>query len=67
MREDAAALFGREHGESLSGIIGAIEQTSSGKPLYTSAEARAAHLLYFVVKDHPFVDGNKRIGTAFCA
>jgi hypothetical protein len=63
IREDAAALFGREHGESLAGIIGAIEQTSNGKPLYASAEARAAHLLYFVVKDHPFVDGNKRIGT----
>ncbi len=63
IREDAATLFGREHGERLAGIIGAIEQTSNGKPLYASAESRAAHLLYFVVKDHPFVDGNKRIGT----
>jgi prophage maintenance system killer protein len=63
IRDHAAALFGREHGERLAGIIGAIEQTSNGKPLYASAEARAAHLLYFVVKDHPFVDGNKRIGT----
>lgn len=59
----ATTLFGREHGERLAGIIGAIEQTSNGKPLYASVEARAAHLLYFVVKDHPFVDGNKRIGT----
>jgi hypothetical protein len=63
IREGAAALFGREHGEGLARIIGAIEQTSNGKPLYASAEARAAHLLYVVVKDHPFVDGNKRIGT----
>jgi prophage maintenance system killer protein len=63
IRDHAAALFGREHGERLAGIIGAIEQTSNGKPLYASAEARAAHLLYFIVKDHPFVDGNKRIGT----
>ena len=63
IRDHAAALFGREHGERLAGIIGAIEQTSNGKPLYASAEARAAHLLYFVVKDHPFVDNNKRIGT----
>jgi prophage maintenance system killer protein len=63
IRDHGAALFGREHGERLAGIIGAIEQTSNGKPLYASAEARAAHLLYFVVKDHPFVDGNKRIGT----
>ena len=32
-------------------------------PLYVSAQTRAAHLLYFLIKDHPFVDGNKRIGT----
>ena len=32
-------------------------------PLYSSAQARAAHLLYFLIKDHPFTDGNKRIGT----
>jgi prophage maintenance system killer protein len=34
-----------------------------GEPLYPSLQARAAHLLYFVIKDHPFSDGNKRIGT----
>jgi prophage maintenance system killer protein len=47
----------------LAGILGAIEQTFGGEPLYPSAQARAAHLLYFVIKDHPFGDGNKRIGT----
>ena len=44
-------------------ILGAVEQTFGGEPLYPSAQARAAHLLYFLIKDHPFADGNKRIGT----
>ena len=39
------------------------EQTFGGEPLYPTVQARAAHLLYFVIKDHPFADGNKRIGT----
>ena len=43
--------------------MGAIEQTFGGQPLYPTAQGRAAHLLYFVIKDHPFADGNKRIGT----
>jgi prophage maintenance system killer protein len=43
--------------------LGAIEQTFGGQPLYPTVQARAAHLLYFVIKDHPFADGNKRIGT----
>ncbi len=60
---EAGALFGQERGDSLAGIVGAIEQTFGGQPLYPSAQARAAHLLYFVIKDHPFSDGNKRIGT----
>ena len=34
-----------------------------GEPLYRSREEKAAHLLYFIVKDHPFSDGNKRIGS----
>jgi len=34
-----------------------------GKPLYPSVQVRAAHVLYLVIKDHPFSDGNKRIGT----
>ena len=43
--------------------MGAVEQTFDGRPLYPSAQIRAAHLLYFLIKDHPFADGNKRIGT----
>jgi prophage maintenance system killer protein len=57
------ALFGQEYGEGLPAILGNIEQTFGGEPLYPSAQTRAAHLLYFVIKDHPFSDGNKRIGA----
>jgi prophage maintenance system killer protein len=62
-RAEVTGLFGRERGEQVSGILRSIEQTFDGQPLYPSVEARAAHLLYFVIKDHPFVDGNKRIGS----
>ncbi len=62
-RGEAGALFGQGRGEALAGILGAIEQTFGGEPLYPSAQERAAHLLYFVIKDHPFGDGNKRIGS----
>lgn len=56
-------LFGSEHGGQLAAILGGIEQTFDGRPLYPSAQSRAAHLLYFVIKDHPFADGNKRIAA----
>jgi prophage maintenance system killer protein len=59
----ASRLFGRERDGALAGLLGAIEQTFDRQPLYRTAQERAAHLLYFVVKDHPFVDGNKRIGA----
>jgi prophage maintenance system killer protein len=62
-RNESSDLFGRERNEQLHGILGAIEQTFDGGLLYPTAQARAAHLIYFVIKDHPFVDGNKRIGT----
>ena len=56
-------LFGQELGAQLCAILGNIEQTFDGQPLYPTTQARASHLLYFVIKDHPFVDGNKRIGS----
>ena len=56
-------LFGKPCGDALAAILGAIEQTMFGEPLYRSREEKAAHLLYFLVKDHPFTDGNKRIGA----
>ncbi len=57
------SLFGHERSDQLGAILGNVEQTFGGKPLYPSVQARAAHLLYFLIKDHPFTDGNKRIGT----
>jgi len=62
-RGEAGVLFGRERDGALAGILGAIEQTWDRQPLYRTAQERAAHLLYFIVKDHPFSDGNKRIGA----
>lgn len=59
----ASDLFGVENSTKLQGLIGAINQTFDGKDLYPSIEEKAANLLYFVIKDHPFVDGNKRIGS----
>lgn len=62
-RGEATAIFGNEHGKELAGIIGAVQQTFDGQDLYPSFREKAAHLLYFVIKDHPFSDGNKRIGS----
>jgi len=62
-RGQAGSLFGQERGAQLAAILGAIEQTFDGRPLYPSVQLRAANLLYFVIKDHPFADGNKRIGA----
>jgi prophage maintenance system killer protein len=62
-RGEATDIFGNEHGKGLAGIIGAVQQTFDGQDLYPSFREKAAHLLYFVIKDHPFSDGNKRIGS----
>src|SRR5665648_350178 len=59
-----STLFGLEKDQSFSGSIGAIYQTFNGKDLYPSIEEKAAHLLYFVVKNHSFIDGNKRIAAS---
>lgn len=63
MAGQSAGLFGIERGGAFKGIVGNIYQTFSQKELYHSIEEKAAHLLYFVIKDHPFTDGNKRIGA----
>jgi prophage maintenance system killer protein len=57
-------LFGRERGESFKGTIGAIYQTFGKHELYPSVQEKAANLLYLTVKDHSFVDGNKRTAAA---
>ena len=62
-RNEATPLFGNPLGVALEGILGSIEQTMFGEPLYRSREEKAAHLLHFVIKDHPLSDGNKRIGS----
>lgn len=61
-RNEATVLFGNEYSHGLQSILGNIEQTLDGEPLYKTIEERAAHILYFIIKDHPFSDGNKRIG-----
>ncbi len=60
---EASDLFGIERSDGLAAILGNVEQTFDGKALYPSVEERATALLYFVIKDHPFTDGNKRIGS----
>ncbi len=61
--KEASDLFGSEVSHKLSSVIASTKQSFSGKDLYPSLDEKAAHLLYFAVKDHPFVDGNKRIGA----
>ena len=62
-RGEATPLFGSARGDALEAILGSIEQTMFGESLYRSREEKAANLLYLVIKDHPFSDGNKRIGS----
>lgn len=59
-KKQASELFAKERQNGLAAIWGALEQTVFGEPAYPSIESKAAHLLYFVVKNHPFSDGNKR-------
>lgn len=60
---DESALFGREKDDSFKGSIGNIYQSFGGQELYPSLEEKAAHLLYFITKNHSFLDGNKRIAA----
>lgn len=62
-RGEATDLFARERGEGLPALLGNLDQSVFGEPAYPSVEAKAAHLLYFVIKNHPFADGNKRSGA----
>ncbi len=63
-KEEATDIFGTERSAgNISGIIGNVMQTFNNKELYPTAEEKAAHLLYFMIKDHPFIDGNKRSGA----
>jgi prophage maintenance system killer protein len=62
-RGDATDLFGHEREEGLAALLGNLDQSVFGEPAYPTVESKAAHLLYFVIKNHPFSDGNKRIGS----
>jgi prophage maintenance system killer protein/predicted transcriptional regulator len=63
-KDEATDLFASERREgSIEGIVGNVMQSFGGKALYPTAEEKAAHLLYFMVKNHPFSDGNKRSGA----
>jgi hypothetical protein len=61
-RGEGTDLFGGEREEGLAALLGNLDQSVFGGPAYPTVEAKAAHLLYFVIKNHPFADGNKRIG-----
>ncbi len=61
---EATKLFGTERSKgNLTGIVGNVFQSFGDQELYPSIEEKAAHLLYFIIKNHPFVDGNKRSGA----
>jgi death-on-curing family protein len=63
-RKEATEIFGQERQQgSLGGIVGNVFQTVFGRDAYQTLEEKSAHLLYFIVKNHPFVDGNKRSGA----
>lgn len=63
-RGEASDLFAKSSKpDSLAGIFGNLDQTVFGEPAYPTVESKAAHLLYFIVKNHPFIDGNKRSGA----
>ena len=63
-RDEASDLFARpSRADGIAGIFGNLEQTVCGEPAYPTIESKAAHLLYFVVKNHLFIDGNKRSGA----
>jgi hypothetical protein len=62
-RNEATELFALERGDGFKALLGNLNQTIFGEPAYPSIESKAAHLLYFVIKNHPFADGNKRSGA----
>jgi len=62
-KKEASELFGQENSAKFESIIKNLFQTFDGKELYRTIEEKAAHLLYLTIKDHPFNDGNKRIGS----
>lgn len=62
-KKEAGDLFGQKRGGAFEGIIKGLYQTFAKKELYPAIEDKAAHLLYLIIKDHPFTDGNKRTAS----
>lgn len=62
-KKEASELFGKEISNKFKTTIGSIYQTFDKKELYPTVEEKAANLLYLIIKDHPFIDGNKRIAS----
>lgn len=62
-RGEATGPFAQERNDGLAALLGNLDQTVFGEAACPSVEAKAAHLLYFVIKNHPFADGNKRCGA----
>lgn len=63
-KNQATHLFATERGNNLiEGIVGNVFQSFNNRDVYPTIELKAAHLLYFIVKNHPFIDGNKRSGA----
>jgi len=60
---EAFDIFGHEREHGLEAILGNLAQSFDGEDLYQTLEKKAAHLLYFIIKDHPFIDGNKRVAS----
>lgn len=59
----AGEMFGKLRGDEFEGILRTIYQSFAGEEMYPTVEEKAANLLYFIIKDHPFFDGNKRIAA----
>ncbi|MGC8881136.1 MAG: RhuM family protein [Minisyncoccia bacterium] len=62
-KNEASNLFALEVNNKFQSVMGAIYQTFGKKELYSTIEEKSANLLYLIIKDHPFVDGNKRIAS----
>ena len=62
-KKEASEMFGKERSDGFQGILGTVVQTFDGQYLYSTIEEQAANLLYLIIKNHPFSDGNKRIGS----
>jgi len=62
-KKEASDIFGAERNSAFKSVVKNLYQTFGGKELYKNLEEKSAHLLYLTIKDHPFSDGNKRIGS----